>query len=86
MYIDGKVKELEENRNSDYLVRIVDKYVIVEYRKGVLFVKFKYLIIEKEVKEVGEMNLVLMKVSMWRIYLKIICREIVFLVNFSYFF
>lgn len=56
MYIDGKVKELEENRNSDYLVRIVDKYVIVEYRKGVLFVKFKYLIIEKEV---GVMNLVI---------------------------
>lgn len=47
---------MEENRNSDYLVRIVDKYVIVEYRKDILFVKFKYLIIEKEVKEVGEMK------------------------------
>lgn len=47
MYLDGKDKELEENRNSDYLVRIVDKYVLVEYRKEVLFVKFKYLIIKK---------------------------------------
>uniref|UniRef100_A0A8W8NL33 Uncharacterized protein n=1 Tax=Magallana gigas TaxID=29159 RepID=A0A8W8NL33_MAGGI len=63
-YIDGKAKESEENRNSDHPVRTVD------HRKGALFVKSKYSIIEKEVKEAGEMNPVLMKASMWRIHLK----------------
>lgn len=83
-YLDGKAKESEENRNSDHPVRTVDKHATVEHRKGALFVKSKYSIIEKEVKEAGEMNPVLMKASMWRIHLKTTCRETVFSVNSSY--
>lgn len=83
-YLDGKAKESEENRNSDHPVRTVDKHAPVEHRKGALFVKSKYSIVEKEVKEAGEMNPVLMKASMWRIHLKTTCRETVFSVNSSY--
>lgn len=82
--LDGKAKESEENRNSDHPVRTVDKHATVEHRKGALFVKSKYSIIEKEVKEAGEMNPVLMKASTWRIHLKTTCRETVFSVNSSY--
>lgn len=47
-FLDGKAK-----RNHDHPVRTVDKHATVEHRKGALFVKSKYSIIEKEA---GVMN------------------------------
>jgi hypothetical protein len=55
-YLDSKARESDENRKSDHPVRTVDRHATIEHRKGAMFMKSKYSIIERDVNEAGELN------------------------------